>query len=213
MPAKLDAVVYDLEIVRAVPQPDEPRFDDVEYCAGWHDKAGMGIACLCAKDLYTGASFVFLEDNLDEFFELVAQRKHLIGFNSLRFDDLVVEAVTGTKVTTTYDLKHEALGIIGGRRVPGRSLDDYCRVNLGLSKPISEHFMLPIWWQRGRRGTVINECLSDVELLARLVHKLPEIIDPVTGRTFTLRPLDDSTQFDLGVGASPARLSGDRHGE
>lgn len=213
MPAKLDAVVYDLEIVRAVPSPDEPRFPSVEYCEGWHDRSNMGIACLCAKDLLTGASHVFLEDNIDEFFELVEARKHLVGFNSLRFDDLVVEAVTGTKVVTTYDLKHEALAVIGGRRVPGRSLDDYCHANLGLSKPLGEHFMLPIWWQQGRRGTVINECLSDVELLSRLVERLPEIIDPVTGRTFTLRPLDDSTQFDLGVGASPARMPGDRHGD
>jgi hypothetical protein len=203
--------VYDLEIVRAVPQPDEERFEDVEYCAGWGDKQGMGVAVIGAVDLYTGDTHVFLDDNFPAFAGLVASRRHLVSFNGIAFDDLVLRDALGIEVRTTYDIKVEAQGVIGGKRIPGRSLADFARVNLYVDKPIQNHAMLPVMWQRGQRGAVINECLSDVRITARLAMRIPRLIDPVTGREIVMRSLDESTQFEV---VQPARLAGgDQHGE
>lgn len=207
---RLDAVVYDLETARAICGRNEDRKEGVEYAEGWSDFAGMGVACLCAIDLYTGKPHVFLEDNLLDFTALAAQRKHLVGFNSIMFDDKVL-AAAGYPVTTTYDLKVEAQGVIAGKRMPGRRLSDFARVNLGVEKPMQNHAAIPEMWQRGERGAVIDECMSDVHLLAELIARLPTLVDPVSSREFTVRPLDDTTQFDaLLVG--PARLTGTQHG-
>lgn len=193
---RLDAVVYDLEIARAIQGRGEERLPDVDYCDGWSDYAGMGVACCCAVDLLTGQAHVYLADNLADFALLAADRRYVMGFNSQAFDDLVM-AAAGVEVTTNYDLKVEAQGVVNGKRVPGRRLDDFVRVNLGVSKPIQNHAMLPVMWQRGERGTVIDECLSDVYLTAALIQRLPVLIDPVTMQPITLRAPIDSQQFSL----------------
>lgn len=210
---RLDAIVYDLEIVAMIPdRRTVARMEGVRYCDGWTDYAGMGVACACAVDLYTGRPHIFLEDNLPGLQQLAASRRHLVGFNSIMFDDKVM-AGAGFPVTTTYDLKVEAGGVIKGRKVPGRRLADFARANLGVEKDVGNHADLPAYWQHGEHGLVINECMSDVFLLARLVQLIETgLIDPVTGREIKgLRSLNDTTQFDaLLVG--PARLDGDRHG-
>lgn len=193
---RLDAVVYDLEIARAILGRGEEPMAGVDYCAGWTDYEGMGVACCCALDLLTGKMHVYLADNLGDFAELAADRRYVIGFNSQAFDDLVLSA-QGVTVTTNYDLKVEAQGVVNGKRVPGRRLDDFVRVNLGVSKPIQNHAMLPVMWQRGEHGKVIDECLSDVYLTAALIQRLPALIDPVTQRVLMLRPPIDSKQRSL----------------
>jgi hypothetical protein len=44
--------------------------------------------------------------------------------------------------------------------------------------------LAPEKWQRGRFGEVIDYCMKDVFLTARLVSMLPELIDPNTGMPF-----------------------------
>ena len=182
---KLHACVYDAEIVHCVPQHGEERESDLTYCGGWGDKAGMGVAVVCAIDLWTGRSHIFLEDNLADFQRLAASRHSLVGFNSLSFDDGLL-AAAGYPVTTTYDLKRELSNVLpGGQRVKGRTLDDYCRVNLPAAGGKSMHGGdAPKHWQRNKRGTVINYCMKDVWLTASLLCLLPgPIIDPATGQT------------------------------
>lgn len=192
---RIDAVVYDLEIVRCVPCNGEEREPDLEYCGGWGDRAGMGISVLCAYDMYLGRMHTFLADNLDDFFELITHRQHLIGFNSKQFDDRVVEAVTGRHIETTYDLKDEVFAATGEKRgmspKGGRTLDELCRVNLGGAKKSEHGGDAPKLWQRGKYGRVINYCMKDVWLTARLVDKLPSIIDPVTGQTLTVKDVPE----------------------
>lgn len=205
---RIDALVYDLEIECAVPDRRNPIKPGVKYCQGWTDYAGMGVAVLCAYDLYEQVPHIYLADNLDAFVELVSQRKHLIGFNSLQFDDNVL-AAQGITVKTTYDLKEEAGGVIKGKRVPGRKLSDFARVNgCTHNGAVANHADIPELWQLGQRGTVIDECMGDVMTLVGLVRLLPEVVDPVTMRTFVLRDIrEDSQQFDI-ITTQPARLSG-----
>lgn len=192
---RLDAIVYDAEIVNCVPTSDEPRDPDLAYCQGWNDKAGMGVAVVAAIDLWTGQPRIFLEDNLAEFAAMVATRFHLIGFNSKSFDDPLL-AAAGVSVTTTYDLKLEFFKALGQRLKSykgGRTLDAIAAANLGEQKSM-KGALAPVLWQRGQKGQVIDYCLKDVFLTARLIHKLPALIDPVTGQTVTLTPMAEAAE-------------------
>jgi hypothetical protein len=180
---QIHAVVYDLEIINCVPG-DGPNDPDYAYCKGWGDKAGMGVSVLTAIDMWTGRPHIFLEDNLPDFQDLVASRTTLIGFNSEDFDDKVM-AAAGVPVKTTFDLKKALGGVLpGGARVKGRTLADYLRVNFPGAEGKSMHGSeAPKKWQRKEWGEVIDYCMGDTYLTAKLVDKLPTIIDPVTGQT------------------------------
>lgn len=185
----LDLVVYDAEIIKGVPNPREKRLDDIEYCEGWHDHANMGLSVLGAIDLREGRPRVFLEDNLDEFRELIHER-NVIGFNNAAFDNALLKA-HGIEIDPArcFDLLIMMRRAVGepdvytkGVTAAGRSLDAIARANLGVSKS-GKGDLAPVLWQRGKRGAVIDYCLNDVAITARLVRRLPTLIDPVTGKT------------------------------
>ncbi|HEY9881550.1 MAG TPA: hypothetical protein V6D29_24060, partial [Leptolyngbyaceae cyanobacterium] len=56
---------YDTEIARCIPDRwgKDSRY---EYCEGWHDFAGMGVAVVCAHTSWQGPE-VFLNHQLDSF--------------------------------------------------------------------------------------------------------------------------------------------------
>ena len=43
-------LVYDLEIVQAIPQRNKAKEPDIVYCAGWEDHANMGVSVIGAYD-------------------------------------------------------------------------------------------------------------------------------------------------------------------
>lgn len=45
-----DALIYDIEIAKAILGPKEKPMPGVEYCQGWTDYVGMGISVICAYD-------------------------------------------------------------------------------------------------------------------------------------------------------------------
>jgi len=193
----LDAIVYDAEIVKAIQGRGEELRPGVEYCGGWGDYAGMGVAVVCCIDLRDGRPRVFLADNLDEFAQLAASRGHIIGFNSQMFDDKLL-AARGFPIATTYDVKVEVFAALGQslKSYKGsRSLDRLAAANLGAGKEMSGA-MAPVLWQRGEHGKVIDYCMADVFKVVQLLE-LPKLIDPVTGRPFTLRPIETERQPDL----------------
>lgn len=186
---RFNAIVYDAEIERAIPGFNEDRLPDIEYCKGWTDYEGMGIAVVCAIDLRDGSSHVFLRDNLDDFRELIADVDHVAGFNSINFDDRLL-SFHCVPVQTTYDLKKEIFTACGetlrGYK-GGRTLDRMCQAN-GIPGKDMSGAMAPILWQRGEKGKVIDYCLADVHKTARLLYKVPSLIDPVSGQTLEVRP-------------------------
>jgi hypothetical protein len=186
----LDVVVYDIEIARCIPDRNAPRDTELLYCAGWEDYANMGIAVLCAFDTRTRDPRVFLADNLGEFATLIEGRT-VAGFNNRSFDDRLL-AANGVQVGRSWDLLCEVRKAVGepeaftrGRTAPGRTLDALCGANLTGSKSM-KGAMAPVEWQRGNWGSVIDYCMRDVMLTARLIQKLPAIVDPVTRRTLTV---------------------------
>lgn len=173
-------IVIDVEIKKAIPPrgSEEPQ-PDVEYCKGWRDFAGMGIACVCTFELPTGLSRTFLEEDLDEL-DAYLNGRATAGFNTRRFD-LLLLAEHGVKPSGFhYDILEQvwvAQGLDPDRFVPathgGWSLDAICEATLHTKKSGNGAFA-PIWWQQGKRGRVIDYCLRDVWLEASLLRHILE---------------------------------------
>jgi len=188
----LDAVIYDIEIEKCIPDRRVPPEPDLRYCQGWDDHANMGIAVLCAYDTRDSRYRVFLKDNLDRFAALI-QGRLVVGFNTHGFDNQLLDA-NGIQVLQdrSWDLLCALRKACGepetytrGVTAAGRTLDALAACNLGASKT-GHGELAPVNWQRGKWGTVIDYCLADVNLTVRLCERLPLLQDPVTRRLVTL---------------------------
>lgn len=184
-------IVYDIEIVKAIPDKKAPRLEGIEYCGGWRDFLGMGIAVLCAVDMDEAVPRVFLQDNLPKFAEW-SKGAILCGHSNHQFDDELVRAHGLWQAAGSYDiLRHlrEAVGepmdFTPGRTKGGRRVDDLARVNLGIQKSM-DGGMAPVRWQQGAHGEVVDYCLRDISIEARLFSLRQHLIDPVSGATVCL---------------------------
>lgn len=172
-------IILDVEIKKAIPpRRDEPVHPDIEYCEGWRDFKGMGVACVCTFDLRTGLSRVFLEGDLQDLQGYVSGAI-TGGFNTRRFDLPLLEANgVPTGGGEHYDMLESiwlALGLDPNhfeyRTHGGWSLDNVCAQTLN-DKKSGSGALAPIWWQRGQRGRVIDYCLRDVWLEGRLMRHI-----------------------------------------
>lgn len=186
----MSMMIYDIEIVKAIPPKHYSELiRGIQYCAGWHDHAGMGISVIGAYDHVEDTYRVFCADNFSAFQDLVDARDTVVGFNSIAFDNEVCRA-NGLDVPDekSYDLLVEiwrAAGLGPTYRHPthaGFGLDAVCEANFGLRK--SGHGALaPVDWQIGKIGSVIDYCLNDVRLTKRL-------LDHVLCARFLVNPRD-----------------------
>lgn len=185
----LSALVYDAETRCCTPgSGDDAR--GLKHCRGWDDYVGMGVSVVCAYDFWTGRSHVFMKDNLRNFETLANNRRHLVGFNSLAFDDKLL-AAHGVNVTTTYDL----LGHVraAARKLPKRpgagrpsyKLGAIAEATLGTGKD-GDGALAPVLWQTRRLGELITYCLNDVMLTRRLFERRAALVDPNSGRALCL---------------------------
>lgn len=186
----MKAIIYDLEIKKAILNRSQSPEPDVVYCEGWHDHQNMGISVLCAFDFEQKLPVVFCEDNLAEFQKAVDATDYLVSFNGINFDNKVLSA-NGINIpeSKSVDLLHEiwrGVGLSPFRFNPrthgGYGLDAVCAVNFNLNKT-GDGASAPAYWQRGRIGHVISYCLSDVHLTTRLFEQMleGEIVNPKTG--------------------------------
>lgn len=220
-------LIYDIEIVKAIPpKHSAERLDDIAYCAGWHDHANMGVACVCAYDYLEDRYRVFMADNLGEFYALAHARDVLVGFNSIAFDNSVLAHALPADLRAdlwepslrspadvkayldgkAYDLLvalWEAAGLGPQYRHPthaGFGLDAVCAANFGTRK--SGHgAQAPIDHQRGRHGAVIDYCLNDVRLTK-------QVFDAVRRQGYLRDPRDPGETLMITLaspfGADPA---------
>lgn len=182
-------LVYDIEIVRAIPDKNQPTRAGIEYCSGWQDYSNMGISVIGAYDSLTDRFRGFCDDNLAEFQQLLELRSQLVTFNGIGFDDKILTA-NGFEVPEgkSTDLLREiwkAAGLGPEYQYPthsGYGLDAVCKAN-GLLGKTGNSALAPIDWQKGKIGQVIDGCLQDVKItrdLYRLIMGGAVIIDPVT---------------------------------
>lgn len=193
---KINYIIYDLEIVKAIPDRKYPSLRGIEYCAGWSDHATMGISVICAYDSYEDRFRVFREDNLYEFQQLLELRGPLVTFNGIGFDDKVLKE-NGIIVPKgkSIDLLRQiwkAAGLGPEFQYPshvGYSLDAVCKVN-GLQSKTGNGAKAPVEWQRGKIGSVIDYCLNDVTItrnLYRLIVNDGVLIDPKTKEQLNIK--------------------------
>ncbi len=172
-------IVFDVEIKKAIlGRGEEPR-PGIEYCGGWRDFKGMGVACVCTFDTDSHLTRVFLQNQLADL-QLYLLSDVTGGFNTRRFDIPLLEE-NGVKVpyVAHFDALEEIWRLCGldpDNFVPsthgGWSLDAIMQATFGLAK--SGHGALaPVWWQTGARGKVVDYCCRDAWLEAKLiVHML-----------------------------------------
>ena len=199
----MNVLCYDIEIEKAVPRSkDAARQQGEDYCEGWHDHANMGVACIGAMQLFGRGKMprprMFFRDNLDAFQEAAYDAAIVCGFNSIRFDDQVLRH-NGVSVETTYDILAELWiaadldpDIFDPATHGGFGLDATARAN-GIGGKTGHGATAPVDWQQGRRGSVVDYCMTDVWLTARLYGRIVErkghIADPRDPtRTLHLRP-------------------------
>lgn len=171
-------IIFDCEIKKAIAKKNEPLLDGIEYCDGWRDFANMGISCIGAYDYDADRYRVFMEDNLVEFDDLIRQHDVIVGFNSLGFDNRLIQAHDlGLSIDVdarSYDLLVEiwkAAGLGPQFEYPshmGFGLDACCKANFGTQKSGHGAFA-PIDYQRGNYGRLVDYCLNDVVLTKQLL--------------------------------------------
>ena len=193
----IDAFIYDLEIVKAIPNKNEERMQNIQYCDGWHDHAGMGMSCLCGYDTLSQRTRVLLNDNVKDFQEYTEGDTLIVTFNGINFDDKVLRAcfpdLNYPLTTPHYDILAEVRGKTG----QFVKLDQLCRDN-GLTVKSGSGAFAPVLWQQKKFGEVIDYCCNDVQMtweLYELIVKNEGKIN-MRGHEITLRtPAEYLEQF------------------
>lgn len=202
----INAIVYDLEIKKAIPPDQGKRLEGIDYCAGWSDHKGMGISVLGCYDYKTNRYRVFCDDNLSDFAFMVSSCCYVVGFNNICFDNKVCEAQEWISFLgytyKNYDISGEIYRAKGLKPFPddftapyrGYSLNAICQAN-GLGYKSGHGEQAPVQWQQGKIGSVIDYCLHDVSLTKALFDRIlagQPIVDPKTLEDLYLRsPFDD----------------------
>lgn len=154
-------LIYDIEILNAIPNANEPREPDIIYCDGWNDHAGMKIAVIGCFDYSSETSRIFCQDNLTDFLTLALSHDVCVGFNNHRFDDPVL-ASQGLILKSTYDLFAEIQHGIGldfnapAKRRHGYGLSNMATANFQLKKT-GDGAKAPINFQRGLIGSTSRD--------------------------------------------------------
>ena len=173
-------IIYDCEIIKAIPKKNEEKILNIEYCQGWDDHKNMGVSVMCAYDYLYDSYHVYCEDNKEEFAKILAERKPLCaGFNNIKFDNALLSSSDWPFPSDSdcYDLLRE-IWIAAGFGVEfnfethtGYGLDIMCKTNFGTEKN-GNGAMAPVLWQQGRIGEVINYCLNDIKLTKQLFDEV-----------------------------------------
>lgn len=152
----------------------------------------MGIACICAYDFWTDRYRVFFKDNFKEFTDLMASRSIIVGFNSYRFDNMLLKAHGLAREDLwehTYDILREiwySQGLDVEKFVPkthgGYGLDDMARAN-DMTGKIGNGALAPVWFQRGEYGNLVDYCLEDIRLTKGL-------LDLIINQGYLINPKD-----------------------
>jgi hypothetical protein len=190
-------LIFDCEIICGPLGEDEQPIPGIEYAKSWKDFKSMGISVIGTFSTMFGELDYFDGEFLDTDFDwLLKRHEHIVGFNSRRFDDLLLTSCFSVfrdrPTITTYDLLEECrraagqpLDYVKGVTKTGFSLNDLSKVNLGPAKT-GNGALAPVLWQQGRKQEVIDYCLSDVALTKSLLEKgltegliLPGMDEPV----------------------------------
>jgi CHAT domain len=186
-PPKVNKVViYHCQTVRSVLTAN--RVQGIQYCKGWEDFKGMGIAVITAYSSWDDQYHVYLNDNFSQFQLLVNQAERIVGFNSQKFHDRLC-LVNDLKVITTYDLYLEIRKAVGfsteEKIITGYDLESIAQVNLNYGKTGFGSFPSQDW-QKNLQGKVIDYSLKHLIIIKKIYEQRNNLIDPINRTTLTL---------------------------
>lgn len=185
-------MVYDAEIINAIPTKGAAPVPGVNYCQGWGDHVGMGVSVICAY-VWDQGYRIFLADNMHAFRELAESPEILcVGFNNHAFDDPLVRRSLGINLEErrSWDLLRAvrvARGQDPGYIAGGPNLDSLAKANFLPGKNGSGAFA-PHLWQQGKTGAVIDYALNDVIQTKKLIEAVlaGRLRDPDSGRLLVM---------------------------
>lgn len=163
--------VFDLEIVKAIPQKGEVPKAGIQYCRHWGDHANMGISVICAArpngaEMHTYVCDPYVKlpvyGTLMDFYRLAAEADFIVGYGSFTFDAKVLQA-KGVHLRPSHhlDLLREVKKAINNQAPKGWKLSDASQ-RIGYEAKDFDGAMAPIAWQQGRHQEVIEYCQLDV---------------------------------------------------
>ena len=142
--------VFDLETQRSA-----------EDVGGWHRADQMMMSLGVVYDSALDEYVTYLEDEVDQLVEHLCSLDFVVGFNNIRFDNMVLEGYGHTKQhhIPTLDLLFEVKEQLGYRL----SLDRLASATLG-SKKSADGLMALQWYKEGRIDLIQKYCRKDVEI-------------------------------------------------
>jgi hypothetical protein len=195
----MNVIIYDCEIIRAIPNRNGSKIDGIKYCEGWRDFKDMGVSVTGVYDYQEDRYRVFCEDNKQGLHDLLSRRPLCVGFNSIPFDNALLEAAAWPfpVESESYDLLREtweaaSLGPeFDFKTHGGYGLDAMCECNFGTKKS-GNGALAPVLWQQGKRGEVIDYCLNDIRLTKQLFDAVlrGSIKNPKGGMLSLRRPVE-----------------------
>ncbi len=202
-------IVYDLEIIRCIESKQLPRQEGLDFCGGWSDHAGMGVAVLTCYDYFDDRYRVFMDDNLSEFALLLANREVLVGFNNINFDNkvIVADGIIMPVKMKQFDILREVWAGVGlnpdkfSQAHGGFGLDELARVNFDRGKT-GHGELAPVQWQHKQYGTVTDYCLQDTALTRMLLDRILErgsLLSPKTNREIIISPTAIEQAFGVSI--------------
>lgn len=172
--------VFDLEIIAAIPNKNEPPLPGIRYCKHWGDHSNMGISVLCAarpdgSDMRTFVGDPMMPPNtvwgsLMDFYTLVRDAELVVSYGGRTFDCKVL-AGRGIHIQPTrhLDLLYEVKKAIKNQAPKGWKLSDASQ-RIGYAGKDYDGAQAPIDWQRGKYAQVAEYCESDVIRTCALAH-------------------------------------------
>ena len=176
-------IFWDLELLKPL-----------ESNGGWAGaKSGAcGISVVCLYDSETRRYYLSDQTQLDEAVEHLNSADILVGFNTIDFDTVVIQNVTGRFLTVQqYDFLQAIWDELGFRQ-KGWKLEQVSERTLGLHKAASGKFATQMA-QDGEWGRLFTYCLWDVMLLVDLWNHLSDdkpLIGPTDDELFLTLPAE-----------------------
>lgn len=188
------ALIFDTEIINAIPPKDGDYLKGISYCKGWYDFKGMRLACLCAYDMKNNRVLVYGEDDISEFQAVIDDADYCVGYNNISFDNKLLLA---NGITIPSHKTIDLCDLLIKQCKTRYKLNDLCRVNFDVEKT-EDGALAPVLWQRGEYFRVLRYCFNDVKMTAKLYRQIRDrqsILCPKTGQTFAVTMAQNGELF------------------
>jgi len=204
-------IVIDTEIKNMIPDKHKPRLPNVEYCEGWGNFRGMGLAIACVFDYDTKTKYSFwdcdlsiippdaqgrtdyVNAGLDDLRALIAQTDYIIGYNTHTFDNKLLAAFDiVVPPERSYDIYPQIIEAAGLSRQPfwawkGHKLGDVARANSFPDKT-GDGADAPLLWQAGKYAELRDYCMHDVRLTKGILDRIISgtLLSPINYQPLTI---------------------------